>query len=168
MKEEHEARFRRAFEGYEEEFLNVTGGNVVAPCTTLNRFWLGDDDEVRAGTVETVNKIAEYIATLTLGARQMLAFLVSLDRPIDVYELARHNGEAEPIKTGRLLQELENRKLAYVDDEVPHLVELWTTARGSVFDGWDDFWNMLRDHMAERTDATVADVIVDLDFNLLD
>jgi hypothetical protein len=168
MKEKHEARYRRAFQGFEQEFLNVTGGNVVTPCGSLGQFWLGDDDQERAWAVETANQIADYLATLTLGARQILAFLVGLDRPIDIYELARHNSEAEPVRTGRLMRELENRKLAYVDDEVPHLVVLPTRAADSVFNGWNEFWDMLRDHMAERTDATVADVIVDLDFSLLD
>jgi hypothetical protein len=173
MKREHEARFRRAFQGFEEEFLNVTGANRVTPSATLGRFMPDADPDERAGNALAVNGIADYLATLTLGARQLLAFLVSLDRPIDIYELARHNGEAQPDRTGRLVQELESRRLARVEDydwtwEMPNLVVLWTDASGSVFDGWDTFWNELRDHMASRTDATLSDVIIDLDFSLLD
>jgi hypothetical protein len=48
-------------------------------------------DDHRPENVEFVNRIADYLAMLTLGARQMLSFLVSLDRPIDIFELARHN-----------------------------------------------------------------------------
>jgi hypothetical protein len=112
MKEEHKARFRRAFQGFEEEFLNVTGINVVTPCTTLDRFLPGQPDDERPGNVEHVNRIADYLATLTLDARQMLSFLVSRDRPIEIFELARPNRESEPVRTARPMQELENRKLA--------------------------------------------------------
>lgn len=35
MKERHEAPFRRAYQGFEEEFLNITAGNVVTPWTIL-------------------------------------------------------------------------------------------------------------------------------------
>ena len=71
------------------------------------------------------------------------------------------------------MQELENRKLARVaeeafEGELPHEVVLWTDARGSVLDGWDTFWDELRAHMSGRSDATLDDVIVDLDFSLLD
>ncbi|MFF1872805.1 hypothetical protein [Kitasatospora herbaricolor] len=37
-----------------------------------------------------------------------------------------------------------------------------------VLDGWDDVWEMLRDHLVDRINATVEDVIVGLDFSLLD
>jgi hypothetical protein len=170
IKAKHEARFRRAFEGFEEEFLNVNGRNLVTQCTTLNRFLLVGDEEERVGNVEAVNRIANYLATLTLGARQVLAFLVSLDRPIDIYELARHNGESEPVRTHRLVLELENRKIARVEDDydVTNQVVLWSDASGSILDGWVDFWWELREHLASRGDATLDDVIVDLDFSLLD
>lgn len=174
MKEDHEARFRRAFQGFEEEFLNVTGINMVTPCTTLDRFLPGQPDDERAGNVEYVNRIADYLATLTLGARQMLSFLVSLDRPIEIFELARHNGEPAPVRTARLMQELENRKLArtgtadVLEGEVPYQVTLWTDAAGSVLDGWETFWEELRSHLAGRADAALDDVIVGLDFSLLD
>jgi hypothetical protein len=146
----------------------------VTSCTTLGNFLPTEDDEERVGNVESVNRIANYLATLTLGARQVLSFLVSLDRPIDIYELARHNGESEPIRTARLMQELDNRKLARVETgevfewEVPYQVVLWTDARGSVLDGWETFWDELRAYLAGRHDATLDDVIVDLDFSLLD
>jgi hypothetical protein len=52
---------------------------------------------------------------LSLGARHALAFLRSLDRPIDAFELARHIGESEPVRTVRLMQELENRRLTRVE-----------------------------------------------------
>lgn len=174
MKKEHEAKFQRAFQVFEEEFLNVTGSSLVTPCITLDRFLPGQPDDERVGNVEYVNRIADYLATLTLGARQVLSFLVSMDRPIDVFELARHNGEPEPVRTGRLMQELENRKLAKVETgeafewDVPHQVILWTDARGSVLDGWDTFWEELRNHLATREDVTIDDVIVGLNFSLLD
>ncbi|MGW4894840.1 hypothetical protein ACWEQL_21610, partial [Kitasatospora sp. NPDC004240] len=57
--------------------------------------------------------------------------------------------------------ELENRELAWVDDEpfggdLPNRVQLWTSGlagRGEspVLAGWDDFWEMLRGHLADRT-----------------
>jgi len=174
MKEDHEDRFRRAFEGFEEEFLNVTGQNRVTPCTTLDRFQPGQPDDERSWNVECVNRIADHLATLTLGARQVLSFLMSLDRPIEIFELARHNGESEPVRTGRLMQELENRKLARVETgdvlegEVPYQVILWTDAQDSVLGGWDTFWDELRGCLASRADATLDDVIVSLDFSLLD
>jgi hypothetical protein len=121
-----------------------------------------------------VNRIADYLATLTRGARQVLSFLASLDRPIDVCELARHNGEPEPVKTERLMQELENRKIARVETgdvlerEVPYQVVLWTHATGSVLNGWDTFWDELRSYLGDQADATLDDVIVGLDFSLLD
>src|ERR1017187_9476441 len=52
MKKDHEARFRRAFEGFEEEFLNVTGGNQVTPCATLDQFLPGQPDDERPWNVE--------------------------------------------------------------------------------------------------------------------
>lgn len=174
MKKDHEARFRRAFEVFEEEFVNVTGRNLVTPCATLDQFLPDQPNGDRAGSVQFVNRIANYLSTLTLGARQMLSFLVSLDRPIDIFELARHNGESEPVRTGRLMQELENRQLARVETgdvlegEVPYRVILWTDARESVLDGWDTFWDELRSYMAAPTGATLNDVIVGLDFSLLD
>ncbi|MFL0025934.1 hypothetical protein ACJBCE_23725 [Streptomyces sp. NBUL23] len=178
LKERHEARYRYGLARMEEAFLNVTKGNVVRPCTTLGRFWLGDDEEERAGNVETVNEIANYLATVTTAAREVLAFLVSREEEIDIWELARHNGEAEPVRTGRIVRELENRKLVWVDDdpfegELPHRVFLWTggfsgKSGSNILNGWDDFWEMLRDHLTERSDATVEDIIVGLDFSLLD
>ena len=52
-------------------------------------------------------------------------------------------------------------------------MHLWTgelTGKGenNVLNGWDDSWEMLSNHCAERTDATVEVVIVGLDFSLLD
>jgi hypothetical protein len=172
MKDQHEARFRRAFLGFEEEFLNVTGGNLVTPCTTLDRFWPADDGQERAENVAAVNDIGGYLATLTLGARQILAFLISLDRPIDIYELARHNGEAEPDRTGKLMLELENRKLARIYDDsrsedIPYEVVV-ISGPDPALRCWPEFWVELRDHMAGRTDAAVDDVIVGLDFSVLD
>jgi hypothetical protein len=52
--------------------------------------------------------------------------------------------------------------------EIPYQVTLWTDAMGSVLDGWDTFWEELRSHLAGRADATLDDVIVGLDFSLLD
>ncbi|MFF1360995.1 hypothetical protein [Streptomyces sp. NPDC058297] len=82
------------------------------------------------------------------------------------------------MRTGRIITELENRKLVWVDDdpfegELPHRVFLWAggfsgKSASNVLNGWDDFWEMLRDHLKERIDATVEDVIVGLDFSLLD
>jgi hypothetical protein len=65
--------------------------------------------------------------------------------------------------------ELENRKLARVldnpgSDEIAYQVEVCAGAVGPALDGWDAFWPYLRDHMAGRSDATVADVIAGLDF----
>lgn len=178
LKERHESRYRYGLARMEEAFLNVTKANVVRHCTALGRFRPGDDEEERAGNVETVNEIAHHLATVTTAAREVLAFLVAREEPIDIWELARHNGEAEPVRTGRIITELENRKLAWVDDdpfedELPHRVHLWTGGLSgksgtSVLNGWDDFWEMLRDYFAGRTDASVEDVIVGLDFSLLD
>ncbi|MFE9424137.1 hypothetical protein ACFYNO_14360 [Kitasatospora sp. NPDC006697] len=178
LKERHESRYRFGLARMEEAFLNVTKSNMVRPCTTLQQFWLGDDEEEREGIVEAVNEIARYLATVTTAAREVLAFLVARYEPIDIWELARHNGEAEPVRTGRIITELENRKLVWVDDEpfegdLPNRVHLWTggltgKSESNVLDGWDDFWEMLRDHLADRTDTTVDDVIVGLDFSLLD
>ena len=117
MKEKHETPFRRAFKGFEEEFLDMTRGNQVTPCTTLEQFWPADDEGDCAESSAAVNAIGSYLATLTLGARQILAFLISLDRRIDIYELARHNGEAEPNRTTKLMLELESHKLAHIYDD---------------------------------------------------
>ncbi|MEV4454083.1 hypothetical protein, partial [Streptomyces mirabilis] len=160
-----------------DAFLNVTKVNVMHHCTTLKRFLTGTgfSEEDRLDNVPSVNKIADYLSGVTLPARELLAFLVSLDRPVDLYELARHNGEAEPNRTSRLMLELQHRKLAYIEeglffeDEIPYEVKLWPGDRdGSVLDGWVEFWEQLRDHFAERDDATLGNVIVGLDFSLLD
>ncbi|MFI8459144.1 hypothetical protein [Kitasatospora sp. NPDC085464] len=178
MKERHEAKVRYVVERFEEQFLDVTKASTVRPCSTLNQFWLGDDPEERAWHVEEVNRIAGLIGELTPAARQVLAFLIERDAPIDLWELGRHNGEAEPVRTSRLMAELDNRGFAYVDEDafegdLPHQVVLRTGGPGgvtgrSVLNGWSDFWDMLRNHLATRTDASARDVIVDLNFSLLD
>ena len=43
---------------------DVTGINVVMPCTTLDRFLPGQPDDERAGNVEYVNRMADYLATV--------------------------------------------------------------------------------------------------------
>ncbi|MFF1360994.1 hypothetical protein [Streptomyces sp. NPDC058297] len=84
LKERHESRYRYRLARMEEAFLNITQGNVVRPCMTLGQFWLGDDEEERAGNVETVNEIANFLATVTPAAREVLAFVVSSEEPIDI------------------------------------------------------------------------------------
>jgi hypothetical protein len=174
VKQRHEARFRLAVDRVRQEFRDATRDNVVVHCVTLNRFWTGEDltTEDRAGLVEAVNRIADHLGTATLAARQLLSFLVSLDSPVVLSEVARRH-ETDPGVVVDLLRELERLKLAYLDTEavegeILNRVVLWLRARDSVLGGWTDFWGMLRDHLVERDDALLDEVIVGLDFSLLD
>jgi hypothetical protein len=73
-----------------------------------------------------------------------------------------------------LVAQLFRFRLAAVDEsEWPCPLVLLTawSANGDgpeVFADWPEFWDDLRDHMAGRADAGLEDVIVDLDFSLLD
>ena len=53
-------------------------------------------------------------------------------------------------------------------NEVPYEVEVTGGSHNPALGIWPEFWVDLRDHMAGRSDATVDDVIVGLDFSVLD
>jgi hypothetical protein len=67
-----------------------------------------------------------------------------------------------------LVTELEAAGPAYIDtDWFEGDVSEGDIVR-SVCKDWPEFLDVLRDHMSDREDATVRDVIVGLDFVLLD
>jgi hypothetical protein len=66
-----------------------------------------------------------------------------------------------------LVDELDAAGIAWIDDtpfegELPKRIVVRPVDRD-----WPELWDTLRDHMANREDATVEDVIGGLDFSLL-
>jgi hypothetical protein len=71
-----------------------------------------------------------------------------------------------------LVMELQQFRQATVDTEgfsdVPERIELMDEALIPVFHSWSAFWRELRDRLQDREDASIDDVLVGLDFSLLD
>ncbi|MEU5600006.1 HNH endonuclease [Streptomyces sp. NPDC020298] len=171
MKRDHEDRFRRAWQAAEEEFEDLTRRNAVVHCRTLARFCPMDDAEGQSWNVQVVNEIADTLAQVTKAARQLLAMLVDSRVQIGIPLVARRSGKSSK-EVLDLVMELEQFRLATVDTEgfsdVPDRIELMNEMLNPIFHGWSGFWRELREHLHEREDASVDDVLVGLDFSVLD
>jgi len=158
---------------------DLTAANVLIPCTTVEALapadwkqegWTQEDDDF---FVPRVNALAETVRGLTLPGRQLLAWLVAQKRVVGLAEVADRMGQPQE-RIGQLVHQLSEFDLADIyEDEWPYPLRLltrWRTdgAGQELFTDWSTFWEDLRDHMAHRTDASLEDVIVGLDFSLLD
>ncbi|GAA1376591.1 hypothetical protein ACFPK5_01045 [Streptomyces beijiangensis] len=167
MKRVHEDRYRKAAAVAEEMISDLTLENAVVPCVNLERVEPEFDDEERTYFVPLINVYAERLREVTLSARSLLALVISRPTVIGVAEVARRIGR-DKRAVHELVVELEAAGLAYIDtDWVEGDVPAGVIVRSACED-WPEFLDTLRDHMSEREDATVRDVIVGLDFALLD
>ncbi|MEU4110910.1 hypothetical protein [Streptomyces sp. NPDC027717] len=174
MKRDHEERFRRALAQVEQEIGDLTMANVVVPCTTLTAIaptdWTQEDADF---FLPKVNALAQIVRGLTLPSRQLLAWRIAQELPVSIAEVADRMGQPRE-RIMELVEQLSRFHLAAVDeDEWPYPFVLLTAWRSDgagpdLFADWPQFWDDLRDHVAGRTDAHLEDVIVDLDFSLLD
>lgn len=167
MKQEHEGRYRKAVAAAEDEISDLTLENMVIPCTNLKGIDPELEEEDREYFVPLVNEFAERLREVTKPARGLLAVLISRPTAIGAPEAARRIGR-DKRTVYELATELETAGIAYIDtdwfeDEIPERVVV-----DSLCSDWPEFWEVLRDHMASREDATVDDVIVGLNFALLD
>ncbi|MGA5376006.1 hypothetical protein ACPCSD_33940 [Streptomyces griseoincarnatus] len=167
MKRAHEDRFRRAVAAAEEQIYDLTRDSTVVYCTDLKRLAADWTDEDRKFFVPQLNAFADRLRGVTPAARGLLAVVVSRPTEIGAPEAARRIGHSKK-KVYELADELDAAAMAYIDtdwfeDEVPERVVV-----RSPLPDWLEFWDALRDHMATRRDATVDDVVVGLDFSLLD
>ncbi|WP_073819559.1 hypothetical protein [Streptomyces sp. CB02261] len=167
MKREHEGRYRKAVAAAEDEISDLTRENTVIPCVDLQRVEPNFEEEDREYFVPCVNEFADRLREVTKPARGLLAVVISRPTVIDAPEAARRIGR-DRATVYELVRELEAAGLAYIDtewfgDEIPEGVIV-----RPLCEDWPEFWDVLRDHMAGRDDATVEDVIVGLDFSLLD
>ncbi|MER7196702.1 hypothetical protein CG723_41025 [Streptomyces sp. CB01635] len=179
VKHRHESRFRRALdclERTEEQYIDQTRATTVVHCTTLRRMYgdlLGEED--RKGTAESVNQIADQLRRAVPAARQLLSMLVEENQEISVAEAADRGGLTQE-RIRELVRQLDRLWFAALLPEEyddPDILPERITLRDSVwdhnpvFDGYA-FWDDLRRHVAEREDLTFADMIVGLNFSLLD
>jgi hypothetical protein len=70
----------------------------------------------------------------------------------------------------KLALELDRFKLAYIeydDEEIPERLMLWMCWNNPILDGCE-FWDDLHPYISDRSDLTFDDVIVRLDFSVLD
>jgi hypothetical protein len=167
MKQEHEGRYRRAVAAAEDEISDLTLENTVIPSTDLKRVDPDFDEEVREYLIPLVNEFADRLREVTKPARGLLAVLISRPAVIGAPEAARRIGRDKQT-VYELAEELDAASIAYIDTEwfegeVPEGVVVRPLCQD-----WPEFWDILRDHMADREDATVDDVIVGLNFSLLD
>jgi len=175
MKKKHEDRFRAALVAVEQEIGDVTRANVVINCVTLEQIRPDLDTEDRDYFVPKVNELAASVGELTLPARQLLAWRVGEKRPVGL-SLAAGRMRISKARVRELVEELDRLHLAHIDNDwfegqpaFPlELSREWYHKGHPLFADWPDFWDYLRDHFAERDDATVDDVVVGLNFALLD
>uniref|UniRef100_A0AAU2K049 HNH endonuclease n=1 Tax=Streptomyces sp. NBC_00049 TaxID=2903617 RepID=A0AAU2K049_9ACTN len=172
IKERHEDRFRRALTAIAEsqdEYIDLTRHSVVRPCKTLARFLPDNDHEERMADAVTVNRFAELLGRVTLASRGLLYVVVEHKGLLGVEEAARRNG-CSPHRIFDLVAELDRNRLAWVDpddDRVRNRIVLTKGFNHPILDGWD-FFESLITFASERSDVALKDVIVGLDFTLLD
>ncbi|QYA98262.1 helix-turn-helix domain-containing protein [Streptomyces anulatus] len=167
MKRKHEERYRKAVAAAEDEISDLTRENTVIPSADLQRVEPDFEEEEREYFVPRVNEFADRLREVTKPARGLLAVVISRPTVIGAPEAARRIGR-DRATVYDLVRELEAAGLAYIDtewfeDETPEGVIVHPLC-----EDWPEFWDVLRDHMADRDDATVDDVIVGLNFSLLD
>ncbi|MEV5786479.1 hypothetical protein AB0L42_36610 [Streptomyces sp. NPDC052287] len=168
IKRAHEDRFRLAVDAAERDIYDVTHDGAVTHCTSLQQLdpeWSVEDREF---FVPQINKFADRLREVTPGARGLLAVIVAR-RPTDinVAEAARRIARSER-EVIELTLELEAARLASIDTDwfegdLPERIVL-----SSPLEDWPEFWDAVQKHMADQPDASVDDVIVGLDFSLLD
>ncbi|MFD8615314.1 hypothetical protein ACFV09_41615 [Streptomyces sp. NPDC059631] len=174
MKRKHESRFRRALTQVEQEIGDLTVTNVVVPCTTLAGIapadWTQEDVDY---FLPKVNELADIVRGLTQPSRQLLAWRVAQVLPVGIAEVADRMGQSRE-RIMELVEQLSRFRLAAIEeDEWPYTLVLLTAWRSDgvgpeLFADWPEFWDELRSYMADRTGACLEDVIVGLDFSLLD
>jgi hypothetical protein len=183
MKEAHESRFRLALGHVHEQFQfhDVTRDAEPKYATTLAAMWQGPEEE-RDERIEQAHALADTLAGLTLAARQMLVMLANL--PLDdkvpgpgvdrkrmgLAEIARRTPDLGADDILSLIVELDRNHLVYRDqdplDDRDDLV-LWSGAT-SALHGWPGFWEDAWFTLSRRPGATMDDLVVGLDFSLLD
>ena len=176
MKATHEGRFRRAVAAVEQEIGDITLANVVTDCATLAAIRPGWDAVDREYFVPKVNRLAAVLRQLTQPARQLLSWTVAQPDLVGVAEIADRMGISKN-RVRELVEQLGRFHLAAIDDQWDegqpayplHLLHTWYHGVGhELFGDWPEFWDDLREHLDGRPDAGVDDVVVGLDFSLLD
>lgn len=144
---------------------------TISDLTLLNRVVLHrieseftDDD--REDLIPRLNAFADRLGEITAATRGLLAVIAARLTEIGAPEAARRIGRDRQTVYA-LVDELDAAGIAWLDDtpfegELPKRIVVRPVARD-----WPEFWEALRDHMANREDATVEDVIGGLDFSLL-
>ncbi|MFE5143924.1 hypothetical protein ACFRDV_40965 [Streptomyces fagopyri] len=180
IKDRHEDRFRSALaalEQAEQQYVDHTRDQVVVYCSTLQRMYGEElDEEDRLGTAESVNKIADQLRRTTRGARQLLCrVLEEGDGELSVAEAAAR-GRTSDEEIRDLARQLERLWLAHLEspecddfDYLPERIVVPDAVRdhNPLLDGYPFFDDLSR-HVASRDDLTLPDVLIDLNFSLLD
>lgn len=172
IKQEHEDRFRRVLTDLAEkqdEYVDLTQSATVIPCRTLAGLVPGLGPEETAASVKTVNRLAKELSRVTLAARGLFSNVVEFQGRITILEAARRAGST-PERIYDLVSELDRFRLAYLehgDELIPERIALWPTHNQPLLDGWS-FWEDLHPYIHIRPGCTFEDVIVRLDFSLLD
>ncbi|MFJ5608195.1 hypothetical protein ACIQCJ_02195 [Streptomyces sp. NPDC093221] len=180
VKRRHESRYERALDDFgrnEQEFVDHTHANVVTHCSTLLGFYGTDflTEEERLDDVPAINKIADQLGRVTLAARQLLCLVVEHDSQLGVAEAANRGGISKQ-KVRDLVDELQRLSLAYINPtprneldpgEVRERIIAYDSGHDHpVFD--HEFWQGLCTYVADHPSITLDDIIVGLDFSLLD
>lgn len=177
VKAGHEARFAGAVDSILDSIRDWTEDQTYHMPGSLERiakhqgFRIAEDE--LQGSKQAVMELADALRVVTRPARELLAVVISRARStagtdalaVGVGELERA-ARLSPQQLTGLVSELEQHRLAYLEPD---------------FDSWDfrepyvatiarpewPSWTELRDFTAAH-DVTVADLVVDLRFDLLD
>ncbi|MFJ5535162.1 hypothetical protein [Streptomyces sp. NPDC093261] len=133
------------------------------------------DEEERRGTAESVNKIAAQLGRTTLAAGQLLCRVLQEGGELSIAEAAAR-GTTSKAQVRELVRQLDGLWLAHLQpleyDDPGYRPER-IVVRDAIQDHNDllhgyDFFGALRHHIVTREDPSFHDVIVDMDFSLLD
>ncbi|TLS45651.1 hypothetical protein FE633_12800 [Streptomyces montanus] len=178
IKRRHEDRIRRvlqAMERAEQQYVDRTRTQTVVHCSTLERMYGSElDEDDRRGTAESVNKIADQMRRAALAARQLLCQVLEEGGELSVGEAAHRGGlsKTQVYELGLQLERLWLARLEEAEWDDPGYRPERITLPDPIHDHNElldyDFFNDLLRHAASRDDDVLNDVVVGLDFSVLD
>lgn len=177
IKAKHEARFSEGIGRMLASEVDHTLGNVVVPPMSLAAIYSASgwtfDAEEHAFNMVTVVALAERLRTISQPARQVLEMTIRRGRVVPggelgvlVSELCDVTGSSPPRVAERVGQ-LESQRFAYIEYDAGYYDLAGPSVLSSVK---DDEWPTLIDlkHFCERSGRSLGELIVDLDFTVLD